>query len=126
MDGWGGFSSSYSYFARVEKWKPGQATHPEDLTENEMRNDRLLMSDQLFHWWVTQAWTYSHGEKGPRDSGGPQFDKDIPHYLAGLNQLYGDGHVVWKSGKAMNKARLSPTNPEAAMVRAYGTDSTFY
>jgi hypothetical protein len=49
MEAWGGFSSSYSYFARADNWKPGQATRPEDLTENELKNDRLLMSDQLFH-----------------------------------------------------------------------------
>ena len=122
------FNTDYSYFARVEKWRPGQATRPEDLTENELRNDRLLMSDVLWHWWVTDAWSFSHGIRGPRDSGGPLFDKGAPMGLAGLNQLFGDGRVVWKSGKTMNKAAISPLNPGLGMVPASlnALDVTFY
>jgi prepilin-type N-terminal cleavage/methylation domain-containing protein len=120
---WGGFSSTYSYFARVETWKPGQSTHPEMLTENQLMNDRILMSDQLFHWWVDDSWVYSHGERGAPPGGS---EKTTPNGLAGLNQLYGDGHVNWKSGKAMKKASLAVSNPECSFVRAYSTDATFY
>ena len=35
MNTWGLFSYSYGYFARVEMWKPGQATRPQDLTEKD-------------------------------------------------------------------------------------------
>ena len=126
IDSWGGFTSAYSYFARVEKWLPGQATQPQDLTENELRNDRLLMSDLLFHWWVTDGWSYNHGVRGARDAGGTTVEKGVPVGLSGLNQLYGDGRVAWKSGKAMNKSALSPTNPSIGMIKAYNTDATFY
>jgi prepilin-type N-terminal cleavage/methylation domain-containing protein len=120
---WGGFSSSYSYFARAEKWKPGQATHPEMLTESQLVSDRILMSDQLFHWWVDDGWVYSHGQRGAPPGGS---EKNVPNGLAGLNQLYGDGHVNWKSGKAMKKSALSVSNPECSFVKAYSTDATFY
>jgi prepilin-type N-terminal cleavage/methylation domain-containing protein len=120
---WGGFSSTYSYFARVEKWQPGQTTKPEALTENQLLNNRILMSDQLFHWWVDDSWAYSHGERGAPMGGS---ENEVPNGLAGLNQLYGDGHVVWKSGKAMNKATLSVSDPNCAFVKAYSTDATFF
>lgn len=126
INAFGFFNTDYAYFARVEKWKPNQTTRPQDLTENELRNDRLLMSDVLFHWWVIDGWSFSHGLRGPRDSGGPLLEKGAPTSLAGLNQLFGDGRVVWKSGKTMNKAAISPHNSAVGMVRAYSTDSTFY
>jgi prepilin-type N-terminal cleavage/methylation domain-containing protein len=123
INNWGGFSSTYSYFARVDKWQPGQATKPEMLTENQLVESRLIMSDQLFHWWVDDIWVYSHGERGAPNGGS---EKRVPNGLAGLNQLYGDGRVVWKSGKALNKSLLSPTNPDFPFVKAYSTDATFY
>jgi prepilin-type N-terminal cleavage/methylation domain-containing protein len=43
----GHLNMSYEYFARVEKWKPNQASFPDDLTANELRADRLLMADML-------------------------------------------------------------------------------
>ena len=126
IDAFGFFNADYSYFARVEQWNPGQATHPQDLTENELRNDRLLMSDVLFNWWVTKAWSFSHGEKGPRSSGGPQLDTGAPMNLSGLNQLYGDGHVLWKPGKTMDKPKLLPQNTGLVLVKGYGGSVTMY
>src|SRR6185436_6460378 len=45
--GMGHFNTSYSYFARSENWKPGEASRPSDLTANLLRADRLLMTDML-------------------------------------------------------------------------------
>lgn len=120
---WGGFTSTYSYFARVENWRAGQTTKPDMLTGNELLGDRLLMTDQLFHWWVDDGWVYSHGEKGPPPGGS---EAHSPLGLAGLNQLYGDGHVTWKTGNAMKKETLSALNQECGFVRAYATDATFF
>jgi len=128
IDAWGFFTASYSYFIRAEKWKPGQATRPQDLTENELRSDRLLVSDQLSNWHVSGGWTYSHGFNGPKICM-PEFNKlevGQPMNLAGLNQLYGDGRVVWKQGSALKKATISPNNPDCGMVRAFGSDAIFY
>jgi hypothetical protein len=120
------FSFSYGYFARVEEWT-SRATHPEDLTENKLLASRLLMSDQLFHWSVNDSWTYSHGENGPR-GGSPQETVETGHpmNLAGLNQLFGDGRVIWKSGASLNSATLSPSTPNAAYAIGWSTDDTFY
>jgi hypothetical protein len=41
----GYFHPSYGYFAHVERWEPNVADHPEDLTEGQLRPDRLLMAD---------------------------------------------------------------------------------
>ncbi len=122
----GFFNSDYSYFARVEKWKPGQATRPQDLIENELRNDRLLMSDVLYFWWVTSGWSFSHGDRGPRDAGGPKVEKGPPVGVAGLNQLYGDGRVVWKPGKTMEREKISPQNANIGLVGGYSGTATFY
>jgi len=126
MDSWGGFSFSYSYFGRVERWGPGEATRPQDLTETEPKSDRLLMSDQLFHWWYTDGWAYNHGERGPRDSGPAGVETVAPYTVAGLNQLYGDGRVVWKNGNRMNRPNIKSSITTNGMVRAYSTDTTFY
>lgn len=127
VDVWGGFSFSYSYFARVENWL-SMATRPQDLTAKELRPDRLLMSDELFHWHANDSWTYSHGEHGPRNGYAADRKLEIgtPQNLAGLNQLFGDGRVVWKSGRSMDKSAITPSNPTIGFVRAYSTDSTFY
>lgn len=127
VDAWSGFSYSYSYFARVEKWLT-QATRPQDLTEKELSSDRLLMSDELFHWHVNDSWTFSHGERGPRNgyATASSLETGTPKTIAGLNQLYGDGRAVWKSGRALDKFNLTTSNPKAGFVRAFSSDSTFY
>jgi prepilin-type N-terminal cleavage/methylation domain-containing protein len=128
IDSWGFFTTSYSYFIRAEKWKPGQATHPQDLTENELRADRLLVGDQLSNWHVSGGWTYGHGFKGPRICM-PEFNAlevGQPMNLAGLNELFGDGRVVWKTGTALKKATISPNDPNCAMVRSFASSAIFY
>ena len=44
---YGFFNTSYTYFARVEKWLPGEASRPNDLTANTLQSDRLLMADMF-------------------------------------------------------------------------------
>jgi prepilin-type N-terminal cleavage/methylation domain-containing protein len=119
---WGGFSSTYSHFLRVEKWKPGQSTRPEELTANELTHDRLLMSDRLYYWPPGDIWVYSHGDKGAlrNDS-----DSQGPYRCSGLNQLYGDGHVQWKSGKTMNKTAIAAFDRTCSMVDSFDAN-TFY
>jgi prepilin-type N-terminal cleavage/methylation domain-containing protein len=119
---WGGFSSTYTHLLRVERWKANQATHPEDLTENELRPDRLLMSDRLYYWPVQQIWAYSHGNTGaPRGDADPRG----PYACNGLNQLYGDGRVEWKSGKRMNKAAIAAFDRNVGFVDAFDAQA-FY
>jgi prepilin-type N-terminal cleavage/methylation domain-containing protein len=116
---WGFLSTSYSYFARVDRWKPYEATRPDDLTGRELAATRLLMTDVLFHWNVDRSWTYNHGRKPwGSDPGPPAF--------AGLNQLYGDGHVFWKSARQFDLQALRPENDAVGLVRGYSTDTSFY
>ena len=116
----GHLNMSYEYFARVEKWKPNQASFPDDLTANELRADRLLMTDMLNQSGWLHSWAYNHG-KIPgmyRDPGPPGF--------SGIHHLYGDGHVIWKSSKRFNIEDLQPGNVNVAVVPGSRGDATYY
>jgi hypothetical protein len=116
---WGWFNSTYSYFGRVDLW-PTSASHPEDLTERTLEPDRLLQSDLLSHWHVDDSWSYNHGKR-------PGINTDrAPAAFSGLNQLFGDGRVIWKSVREFDVPNLNPGNPNVGMVRAYSTDATYY
>jgi prepilin-type N-terminal cleavage/methylation domain-containing protein len=117
---WGYFNSSYSYFGRVDLWRAGQATQPDDLTAKQLRSDRLLMSDVLVWWDYGKLWSYNHGRKPGivQDPGPPGFD--------GLNQLYGDGRVTWKSAKQFDLPALYARTGTNGMVRATVGGITFY
>jgi len=118
VQSFGHFNTSYSYFARVEKWKAGEATRPDDLTANELRADRLLMTDMLQS--VSIGWEYNHG-KIPgiyRDPGPPK--------ISGIHHLYGDGHVVWKSVRQFKIESLKRGNPLVGAVPDPYGDTTFY
>ena len=116
---WGWFNSSYSYFGRVDLW-PAAASHPEDLTGKKLAPDRLLKSDLLSHWHLDDSWSYNHGKR-------PGINTDrAPAAFNGLNQLFGDGRVVWKSVKKFDVPNLNPNNPNVGVVRAYSTDATYY
>lgn len=116
----GHFNTSYSYFARVEKWKPHQATRPADLTADELRADRLLMSDMLNESGWLHKWAYNHG-KIP----GIYFDSGPPK-IYGIHHLYGDGHVIWKSAWQFKIADLRPNNVNVGVVPGSGGDATYY
>jgi hypothetical protein len=78
------------------------------------------MSDVLSHWHVDTSWTYNHGKR-------PGINTDPgPPGFSGLNQLFGDGRVVWKSRNRFDISNLHPANNAIGVVRAYSTDSTFY
>jgi hypothetical protein len=116
----GHFNTSYSYFARVEKWKPYQASHPEDLTANELRADRLLMSDMLNESSGLNRWAYNHG-KNP----GVYFDTGPPA-ITGIHHLSGDGHVSWKPARKFELEKLRPDNKEIGVVPDTGGNATYY
>jgi prepilin-type N-terminal cleavage/methylation domain-containing protein len=115
--GW--FNTSYSYFARVEKWNPWQATFPNDLTANELRQDRLLMTDMLNVAGDLHGWAYNHGKKP-----GLYLDPGPPK-ISGIHHLFGDGHVVWKPARQFKIQDLWAGNPNVPAVPASGS-TTFY
>jgi prepilin-type N-terminal cleavage/methylation domain-containing protein len=130
----GYFSFQYAYFGCVEKWPvPGPglsyATKPEQLVDRRADAKRVWMSDQIFHWSVNKKWAYNHGYRrgassywdannNGGDPGPPQF--------AGLNQLYGDGHVQWKSRDDFDIPKMVAHDPTIGWVKGGSTDATFY
>ena len=117
---WGWFNCSYSFFGRVDVWQPGEASRPADLTAKNLTSDRLLMGDVLAVWHVGNVWLYNHGHHP-----GVFIDPGPPGFT-GLNQLFGDGRVVWKPVKKFDLPNLNSGNNAAGVVRAYSTDATFY
>ena len=117
---YGFFNTSYTYFARVEKWLPGEASRPNDLTANTLQSDRLLMADMFnFNGWLG-CWSYNHGAKPGvyRDPGPPA--------IAGIHHLYGDGRVVWKPARQFDIPSLRPGGTNVASVSTPAGDATFY
>lgn len=120
MSGPGGwFDDSYCYFARVENWKTGQATMPNDLTSKELRADKLLMSDLFIKSTVLGTWAYNHG-KNP----GWYIDPSPPGF-SGIHHLYGDGHVIWKAASQFKVQDLYMGNSSVGSVPGPGS-TTFY
>jgi len=122
------FTFSYGYFGLVDQYTPGQATLPDLLTAQELSPNRLLMNDSYGFWHVTLAYSYSHGFHGGRgsDPSLTPLELGAPNNLAGVNELYGDGRVSWKSANQMNKAAMAAFDPSTGMVRGYGSDVEFY
>ncbi len=121
------FHTQYSYFARVELWR-NWAYEPRDLTEHELTADRLFMSDTLFWWKSTDGWLINHTPggggsvkmaPGPTIFGVAQF--------TGINQMYGDGHVVWKSVDLFDAKNMRNGNINMPSVwNAPGSDVSYY
>ncbi|TAK94418.1 MAG: prepilin-type N-terminal cleavage/methylation domain-containing protein [Verrucomicrobia bacterium] len=116
-------STSYSYFGRSDLWSPDAANHPEELTGNRLVGNRLLMSDLIFNWHVDKRWYYNHG-KYPGTTLGIGGDPS-PSGLVGLNQIYGDAHIEWKSARKLDAANLNINSLTQGLVRS-GFDSTSF
>ncbi len=103
--------SDYAYFARVSKWKTTaggsaqaaglnpaggiRAPWPDELVDKEMGGSKLLMNCKVRldgGGWQPDGSSYNHGDLP--NGGQPQ--------IAGTNQLYGDGGVVWYDGQHFN------------------------
>lgn len=107
---------NYSYFGRVDKWSDGLAAAGQDGSVHKIRSQlvgkkldatHIIMSGVLNYWntptMTDGQWEYNHGVRKWasvfNDGGGNDYDE--PEF-AGLNQLYGDGHVEWKSASEMD------------------------
>jgi prepilin-type N-terminal cleavage/methylation domain-containing protein len=117
---WGWFNATYSFYGRVDTWATGEATRPDDLSQKGLDATHLLMSDLLSQWHVDNSWSYNHGLRS-----GINTDVSPPKF-SGLNELYGDGRVVWKSVKKFDVANLNIGNTNTGVVRAFATDATYY
>lgn len=101
--GWSGvwIHTHYSYFARVGLWRQPFVSNPEDLTDRDLKSTKLLMADTIYRWHNNNGgWWFNHGENGPSVHR-QEFGRTVhfgPPPITGTNQLFGDGHVDWKSG----------------------------
>ena len=117
---WGWFNATYSFYGRADTWSPQEATRPNDLSQKGLDANRLLMSDLLSQWHVDNSWSYNHGLH-------PGINTDAtPPKFSGLNELFGDGRVVWKSVKKFDLPNLNIGNTNTGVVRAFATDATYY
>jgi len=122
------FTFDYSYFGRVDQFSPGQASLPDLLTADQLAPDRLLMQDSFGFFHVTLSYDYSHGYNGARTAA-PAFNNlelGAPNNFAGVNALYGDGRVTWKSASSFNIPGIAAFSPTVGIVHGYSTDAQFY
>jgi len=103
---------NYAYYGRVDQWLPcalGMARY--DVTEKELVGTRLVMTDSFTRRDDRKVggnpgyWIYNHGKFGWSwiDSG--YIDRDIPEII-GLNELFGDGRVEWKTAGELDLATM--------------------
>jgi prepilin-type N-terminal cleavage/methylation domain-containing protein len=125
-------ASAYSYYgalgnAAFAAWAPSW----QDLTDQKFEADRLLMSDTLFRWHVTEHYDYNHGRFGwslSVDSRGvtPEIYDGGPPQITGLNQVYGDGHGEWRPAVKLATGLMhSPPSVPRRVMGALG-DVTYY
>jgi len=105
--GWG--HMPYAYFARKDLWtavNPGAVWYDPDneITEDEMEPSKILMTDSLYRQGGNNTWNYNHGRNGYSINnyhvsvdGRTYHDASNDPLFTGVNRLYGDGSVRWKS-----------------------------
>lgn len=129
---WGIQEGGYSYFGRMNEWRDRDiaeggggkkyANFYDDLTYDTLDAQRLLMADAIFRWWVTDQWAYNHGRFGGRAYGNGPLN---PYDMKGNNQLYGDGHVIWKAAGITELQEMN--NPASTLCGVVGSlDHTYY
>ena len=112
QNGGGGHAMmNYSYYGRVDQWSASVAggTARSELTAKELVGTRLLMSDTFAYWGGSSSpyagigeWIYNHGKFGNAYINWFGYvDNDEPE-IVGMNMLFGDGHVKWKTAGEMD------------------------
>jgi len=98
---------NYFYWGRVDKWGvPGSGwvsvvprdTAKWDLVGRELVGTKVIMGDALLQ--AFDLFRYNHGTYGWAFNSelGPGYkDRGPAPAIPGINKLFGDGHVVWKS-----------------------------
>jgi prepilin-type N-terminal cleavage/methylation domain-containing protein len=112
-------------------------SNPNDLVDNKLGADKVLMADMLFYRLSngTPSWLYNHAKRGgpaavwtqdtPTATGA-----STPANVGGINELFGDGHVIWKSDSDLKiKSILSNVEGTYSTLPHVGTsasEATFY
>jgi prepilin-type N-terminal cleavage/methylation domain-containing protein len=127
----------YAYWGRVDllpaDLMDGNAVT--ELTGRVLQADQLLISDVLNYDVSSSAYRYNHGYAGwafaESINGTPvaRFDPGPAPSIRGMNECFGDGHVVWK--KQSDFTSLSAMNqpasyPLGALQSNPGGDTDYY
>jgi prepilin-type processing-associated H-X9-DG protein len=132
---YGWLYGDYTYFARSDLWTPASGwrsdvmTNPEEIMQHRFAADRLWMSDVCFCWLSgNHLWFYNHRLGGGAATWHGGASELGPPNIAGLNQLFGDGHVAWKPRQAFNTLLMNAGTPGVGshFVRGGGIDYTYY
>lgn len=115
----GHISMSYMYLARVKTWPDGTTNRPDLLTDNTLHPDLLLMSDWLYYWWVGPALYYNHGKY-------PLTPQKSLRGFAGSNQLFGDGHIVWKDMRKYDRLAIESNGTSPPAVNGFGGTRSYF
>jgi prepilin-type N-terminal cleavage/methylation domain-containing protein len=79
-------------------------TNPSDLVDTRPAADRVLMADMIFFRINNgvPGWLYNHAKRGGptavwTEDSPSAIGAATPANISGINELFGDGHVIWKS-----------------------------
>jgi hypothetical protein len=108
------FRTHKAYFGRAEYWD-NLATNPDDFGRKDIGSRHVIMADSLFYWSGSDFWIYNHGKFGASDHNLAQTFAQPIEVMTGINKLYGDGHVDWKTKSEFDPALF--TNPTVAGPR---------
>ena len=107
--------SDYAYFARIDLW-PAFATNPNEISGRNISASKVLMADGLFRWWVTKGWKINHGLHGQSTPYWFKNPNPGPPQFAGINELFGHGHVEWKSSRLFDLPKMDLVQATGAGV----------
>ncbi len=74
------------------------------------------MADSLF-LWTPDFWIYNHGKFGASDHIRQTVYAQPIEVMTGINKLFGDGHVEWKSNLEFDPDLVNNINPLGAVPR---------
>lgn len=132
-DGYGWFSMSYSYFGRSDALTSATVVGQESLCVRRLDAHSLLLQDGLFKWWVgPDSWSFNHAENRiPSSNGEADCWRGQPQITGrllpanGINQLWGDGRVAWRTLDKSLRSDVSNTALWGAVV-GYGLEYYYF
>ena len=116
----------YSYVGRSDKWPAGSTNRPELFSGRQVDASSVLMSETLA---VNAAGVPINAAGHARSNAGNRADGQATQSwqtMTGINQLFGDGAVRFKSISQLDLPALLSNDPGAARIGAVGSTSEFF
>ena len=131
--GYGWFSIAYSYFGRSDSLISATVIGQESLCVRIPEANNLLMQDGIYSWWVNgDSWSFNHAEnRAPSSNGQVDCWKGLPQTTGrllpanGINQLWGDGRVAWRTLDKVMRSDVSNSTLWGKII-AYGEDYHYF